>query len=308
MEATKYNPAHDYYDILGVESDAATDAIKAAHRILARKFHPDIAGADFEERFKDINQAWDVLKDSSLRQEYDFEREQHFLNRPPILRLSTSKVDFGTVADGEVGLTHTVLIYNDGGDAECQIVPEAGEFWSVSGEVADDDAAWGQLVFTLDAAGLKPGLYQQEVKILLDNGEDTSVKRVTVTANVTAVASATSNATKPSSASSTTAPPRTTYVAPVRPVAPTPPKVSAPSSPPADDSSRSPGEWIYWLFHSRIGGILLMGLAYVPAIIFMHGRSSATAEQIGALGVISMGCGGLLFFYGLFRLLVGDNW
>ncbi len=62
----------DYYKILGVERDAAADQIKSAYRKLARQFHPDInkdKGA--EERFKEISEAHEVLKDPEKRAAYD---------------------------------------------------------------------------------------------------------------------------------------------------------------------------------------------------------------------------------------------
>jgi molecular chaperone DnaJ len=63
------SPTANYYDILGVKKDASTDEIKKAFRRLARKHHPD-AGGD-EEKFKEINEAYEVLSDSEKRQQYD---------------------------------------------------------------------------------------------------------------------------------------------------------------------------------------------------------------------------------------------
>ncbi len=60
----------DYYEILGVAKDASADEIKKAFRRLAVKYHPDKAGGD-EAKFKEINEAYEVLKDSSKRQRYD---------------------------------------------------------------------------------------------------------------------------------------------------------------------------------------------------------------------------------------------
>ncbi|MEN1729463.1 MAG: DnaJ domain-containing protein, partial [Pseudomonadota bacterium] len=62
----------DYYKILGVEPDAAQDEIKRAYRKLARKYHPDVSSeAGAEERFKEVNEAHEALKDPEKRQAYD---------------------------------------------------------------------------------------------------------------------------------------------------------------------------------------------------------------------------------------------
>ncbi len=63
----------DYYDILGVKRDASAAEIKKAYRKLARKYHPDVNPEDktTEERFKDINEAYEVLSDKEKREKYD---------------------------------------------------------------------------------------------------------------------------------------------------------------------------------------------------------------------------------------------
>ncbi|MBE7711798.1 MAG: J domain-containing protein [Cyanobacteria bacterium SIG31] len=62
----------DYYETLGVKRDASDAEIKSAYRKLARKYHPDINKTkEAEERFKDINEAYEVLGDKQKRQRYD---------------------------------------------------------------------------------------------------------------------------------------------------------------------------------------------------------------------------------------------
>jgi DnaJ-class molecular chaperone len=62
----------DYYKILGVERSADGKAIKSAYRRLARKHHPDVAkGKDSPDRFKEINEAYEVLSDPEKRRRYD---------------------------------------------------------------------------------------------------------------------------------------------------------------------------------------------------------------------------------------------
>lgn len=62
----------DYYQILGVSRDADDAEIKKSYRKQARKYHPDVnSEASAEEKFKQVNEAYEVLKDSEKRQAYD---------------------------------------------------------------------------------------------------------------------------------------------------------------------------------------------------------------------------------------------
>ena len=63
----------DFYEVLGVENSASSDEIKKAYRKLAIKYHPDKNPGDkkAEEKFKEISNAFDVLKDEEKRQKYD---------------------------------------------------------------------------------------------------------------------------------------------------------------------------------------------------------------------------------------------
>lgn len=62
----------DYYKIMGVNRDASQDEIKRAYRKLARKYHPDVSKeADAEVKFKEVGEAYEVLKDPEKRAAYD---------------------------------------------------------------------------------------------------------------------------------------------------------------------------------------------------------------------------------------------
>jgi molecular chaperone DnaJ len=63
----------NYYDILGIKKDATDKEVKQAYRRLARKFHPDVNPGDksAEGKFKEINEAYEVLSDKESRQKYD---------------------------------------------------------------------------------------------------------------------------------------------------------------------------------------------------------------------------------------------
>ena len=77
----------DYYSVLGIDKKAAPDAIKQAYRRLARKYHPDVSKeANAEEQFKNVQEAYEVLKDPEKRKAYDelgsnWKQGQEF--RPP---------------------------------------------------------------------------------------------------------------------------------------------------------------------------------------------------------------------------------
>lgn len=63
----------DYYEVLGVDKKASDDAIKKAYRTLAKKYHPDMNPGDkeAEAKFKEVNEAYNILSDTESREKYD---------------------------------------------------------------------------------------------------------------------------------------------------------------------------------------------------------------------------------------------
>ena len=62
----------DYYEVLGINKNASADEIKRAYRKMAKKYHPDVnKSADAEEKFKEVNEAYEVLSDPDKKAAYD---------------------------------------------------------------------------------------------------------------------------------------------------------------------------------------------------------------------------------------------
>lgn len=78
MKKVCYNEYMTYYEILGIDKNATNEEIKAAHKSLAKKYHPDIFVGDksfAEEKITEINVAYNTLIDEELRKQYDLQIE-----------------------------------------------------------------------------------------------------------------------------------------------------------------------------------------------------------------------------------------
>ncbi|MCP4201054.1 MAG: DnaJ domain-containing protein [bacterium] len=100
---------HDYYKTLGVGKKASQDEIQKSYRKLARKYHPDInKDPETEAKFKEINEAYEVLKDPEKRQKYDqfgsaWKQAQRTGSPPPGFEDIFSQFGFGGAGFGGPG-------------------------------------------------------------------------------------------------------------------------------------------------------------------------------------------------------------
>jgi len=116
------------YQVLGVDSDADEDAIKAAYRRLAKRCHPDKVGDEGAARFTEITRAYDLLRDSRRRRFYD-----RFGNDPHALGLEDAAIDEALRARlADEGVEETVS------RADCPICGGTG--WRPSGRACNCDA------------------------------------------------------------------------------------------------------------------------------------------------------------------------
>lgn len=123
----------DYYEILGIDRDATDEEIKRSFRRLAFRYHPDYNGHDeAAEKFKEVNEAYEVLSDPEKRTAYD--RYGHS-NGEALLRRSFEGGDFG----GFGGIFDTFF----GGAAPARPAPQRGSSLHCRLNITFEEAAFG---------------------------------------------------------------------------------------------------------------------------------------------------------------------
>ena len=145
----------DYYSILGVERGAGDDDIKKAYRKLARKYHPDVSkDPKGEEKFKDVAEAYQTLKDAGKRAAYDrlgsHQPGQDFQPSPDWGRDFGGQFKDGQTSFDDIDLSDLFAQFGRGGHAgrgRANVhMPVPGEDFEVTAQISLEDAWRGTQV------------------------------------------------------------------------------------------------------------------------------------------------------------------
>jgi molecular chaperone DnaJ len=172
----------DYYDVLGVGRDASADEIKKAFRSRARDVHPDTSEHDdAEERFKELNEAYEVLSDTSKRSNYDrFGTAEPQMGFPGGYAYGDPFGGgvgdlFSVIFDGMVGGAARGQVRTEGRDMSAQVVITLDEAASgASKEVVYDRAA---PCASCSGSGAAEGGTAKSCPACLGSGQVTSARR-----------------------------------------------------------------------------------------------------------------------------------
>ncbi|MDD4931702.1 MAG: DnaJ C-terminal domain-containing protein [Candidatus Colwellbacteria bacterium] len=136
----------DYYSILGVDRGASEDDIKKAYRKLAHQHHPDKPGGD-AERFKEINEAYQVLSDQGKRSQYDrFGTSFDGAQGNPFGGMNGVNFDFGDLSGMGFGDIFETIFQNMGGSGGRPPVYRKGSDLEIGAEISLEEAVSGKKV------------------------------------------------------------------------------------------------------------------------------------------------------------------
>ncbi len=132
----------DYYEVLGVQKDASEADIKRAYRKMAAQYHPDVNHeADAEERFKEINEAHEVLSDADKRSRYD---QFGFAGVDPNFNAGAGGNPFGGFGDfGDLGDIFGSFFGGGRSSRQNPNAPQRGENVTARVEITFEEAAFG---------------------------------------------------------------------------------------------------------------------------------------------------------------------
>ena len=133
----------DYYEVLGVNKESSADEIKKAYRKLAKQYHPDMnpGNSEAEIKFKEVNEAYDVLSDSDKKAKYD--AYGHAAFDPAAGGGGAGFGGFGGFGDFDFGDIFSSFFGGQGGSSARRNGPVRGEDINVRVTLTFEEAVFG---------------------------------------------------------------------------------------------------------------------------------------------------------------------
>lgn len=171
----------DYYDVLGVNRNAGEDEIKKAYRKLAKKYHPDAnpGNKSAEDKFKEVNEAYEILSDSQKRSQYDQFGHAAFDQ-------SGGAGGFYNAGDFDMGDIFSMFGFG-GGSASRHYGPQRGRDLNITIQITFEEAIFGckkdiqvnvtDSCDTCKGSGAKPGTHAETCPVCHGSGQERVVQQ-----------------------------------------------------------------------------------------------------------------------------------